>query len=122
MESLRALLVDDEAELVSTLVERLGFRGVAAEDAQTGVEALEKLRSRPFDVVVLDLKMPGMSGLEVLSVIKREFPRIPVILITGHGSPADSSEAIPESVFDFLPKPVSLEKLLEKIREAVASR
>lgn len=122
MDTLKALLVDDEEELVSTLVERLGYRGVIAQYALTGPDALDKLRTNKFDVVVLDLKMPGMSGLDVLTVIKQEFPAIPVLLITGHGSPTDSSDVIPEGAYDFLPKPVSLEKLLEKIREAVAAR
>lgn len=122
MDILKALLVDDEEELVSTLVERLGYRGVIAQYALTGPDALDKLRNEQFDVVVLDLKMPGMSGLDVLTVIKREFPAIPVLLITGHGSPTDSSDVIPDGAYDFLPKPVSLEKLIEKIREAVAAK
>ncbi|MCB2229663.1 response regulator [bacterium] len=122
MDILKALLVDDEEELVSTLVERLGYRGVIAQYALTGPDALDKLRTEKFDVVVLDLKMPGMSGLDVLTVIKREFPAIPVLLITGHGSPTDSSDVIPDGAYDFLPKPVSLEKLIEKIREAVAAQ
>jgi len=121
MAELRALLVDDEEELVTTLVERLDYRGVVAEYALTGPEALRKLRDGTFDVVVLDLKLPGMSGLDVLRVIKHDYPKLPVLLITGHGAPTDEADVIPEGAFDFLPKPISLEKLLQKIREAVAA-
>ena len=120
MPEIKVLLVDDERELVTTLVERLSFRGVAADFALSGPEALTKLRADGFTVVVLDLKMPGMSGLDVLSAIKKEFPSLPVLLITGHGSPADEGK-IPVDAFDYLPKPISLERLLVKIREAVAS-
>ncbi len=121
MAELRALLIDDEEELVTTLVERLDYRGVAAEYALSGPEALEKLKSSTFDVVVLDLKLPGMSGLDVLRMINHDYPRLPVLLITGHGAPTDNSDTIPEGAYDFLPKPISLDRLLQKIREAVAS-
>jgi len=121
MAELRALLIDDEEELVTTLVERLDYRGVAAEYALTGPDAIQKLKAATYDVVVLDLKLPGMSGLEVLRIIKHDYPKLPVLLITGHGAPIDGSETIPDGAFDFLPKPVSLDKLLQKIREAVAS-
>ena len=120
MSDIRVLLVDDERELVTTLVERLAFRGVAADYAVSGAEALEKLQQDGFTVVVLDVKMPGMSGLDVLSAIKKDFPNMPVLLITGHGSPADDGK-IPVDAFDYLPKPISLERLLQKIREAAAS-
>ena len=120
MADIKVLLVDDEKELVTTLVERLGFRGVAADFALSGREALQKLKEESFTVVVLDVKMPGMSGLDVLSAIKQDFPKLPVLLITGHGSPADEGK-IPVDAFDYLPKPISLERLLTKIREAVAS-
>jgi DNA-binding NtrC family response regulator len=121
MPDIKVLLVDDERELVTTLVERLGFRGIAADYATSGAEALEKIRHGGFTVVVLDVKMPGMSGLDVLSAIKRDYPLLPVLLITGHGSPTDESK-IPVDAFDCLPKPISLDLLLHKIREAVAGR
>lgn len=120
MNTLRVLLVDDEEELVSTLVERLGYRGISAQYALTGPDALLLLQAEEFDVVVLDLKMPGMSGLDVLTSIKNINPALPVVLITGHGSP-DDSLAVPDGAFDYLPKPVNLDKLIEKIKEAVTS-
>lgn len=121
MAEIKVLLVDDERELVTTLVERLGYRGVQADFALSGAEALEKLKRGRFTVVVLDVKMPGMSGLDVLTTIKRDYPTLPVLLITGHGSPADEGK-IPVEAFDYLPKPISLERLLHKIREAVAGQ
>ncbi len=118
MSTLKVLLVDDEQELVTTLVERLGYRGVEAAYALNGPEALDKLRQGHFSVVVLDVKLPGMSGLEVLTRMKKEFPNIPVILITGHGSPVEQPDQVPEDAYDYLPKPISLDKLLQKIKEA----
>ena len=121
MARFRALLIDDEEELVSTIVERLGYRGVEAEFALAGGDALEMLRKQAYDVVVLDLKLPGMSGLEVLRNIKKEHPAIPVLLITGHGSPMNQLEEKPEEAFDFLAKPIDLESLIEKMEEAIKS-
>jgi len=121
MARFRALLIDDEEELVSTIVERLGYRGVEAEFALTGGRALDMLRKQTYDVVVLDLKLPGMSGLEVLRNIKKEHPSIPVLLITGHGSPMNQLEEKPEEAFDFLAKPIDLESLIEKMEEAIKS-
>lgn len=121
MARFRALLIDDEEELVSTIVERLGYRGVDAEFALTGATALGMLRKQTYDVVVLDLKLPGMSGVEVLRNIKKEHPAIPVLLITGHGSPMNHLEEKPEEAFDFLAKPIDLESLIEKMEEAIKS-
>jgi len=119
MSEFRALLIDDEEELVTTLVERLGYRGIEAEYSLDGYEALGKMRSGSFDVVVLDLKLPGMGGQEVLARLKSEYPNIPVILITGHGALENEPEGRPEGVFDYLLKPVNLEDLIAKMREAV---
>jgi two-component system OmpR family response regulator len=121
MARFRALLIDDEEELVSTIVERLSYRGVEADYALTGPVALEMLREKPFDVVVLDLKLPGMSGLEVLKNIRKEHARLPVLLITGHGSPVNQIEKKPEEAYDFLAKPIDLEALIDKMEEAIKS-
>ncbi len=122
MSEFRALLVDDEKELVTALVERLGYRGIEAEYALDGVEALAKMREGGFQVVVLDLKLPGMGGMEVLHRLRRDYPQVPVLLITGHGAPTDEVEPSPEGAFDYLVKPVDLDNLIAKMREAVSGR
>ena len=121
MPKFRALLIDDEEELVTALVERMGYRGIEAEYALRGPDGLEKMRQTTFDVVVLDLKLPGMSGIEVLEVIKAEHPKVPVLMITGHGSVSEHPEERPADVFDYLAKPIALNKLIEKMQEAVDS-
>jgi DNA-binding response OmpR family regulator len=121
MSKFRALLIDDEEELVTTLVERLGYRGIESEYALDGYDALNKMKDGNFQVVVLDLKLPGLGGLEVLRRLKSGWPDVPVLLITGHGSPNESGEAPPEGVYDYLIKPVNLDDLIAKMREAVAS-
>ena len=122
MDTYRVLFVDDEEELVTTIVERLEYRGIDADFALSGKKALAKMREKSYDVVVLDLKMPGMSGADVMEVIRKEHPQIPVLLITGHGSLDDEPEEKPEGAFDYLAKPINLEDLLAKIQEALRSR
>lgn len=119
MSEFRVLLVDDEEELVSTLVERLDYRGIFAVYALNGQEALQKMREEHFEVVVLDLKLPGMDGLEVLRLINQEHPEVPVLLITGHGSLADEIDQKPEGAFDYLAKPINLDDLIAKMKEAI---
>ena len=116
MDHLRVLLVDDEEELVSALVERLAYRGIEAKFVLNGPEALGLIREEAFDVVVLDLKLPGMSGVEVHDTITREHPDLPVILITGHGAPPEQL-GLPPGDFVFLEKPVALNLFIEKIKE-----
>lgn len=122
MSEFRALLIDDEEELVSTLVERLSYRGIEAEYSLDGYDALSKMRTGAFQVVVLDLKLPGMGGEEVLRQLKRDFPDVPVLLITGHGPGADGAGAVPEGAHDYLVKPVGLDTLIAKMREAIGTK
>jgi DNA-binding NtrC family response regulator len=119
---LRVLLVDDEEELVSALVERLGYRGIEAEYALDGHQAIEMILSESYDVVILDFKLPGMSGVEVYRVIKTERPDLPVVLITGHGAPPDPIPDEPGEHYEILEKPVGLAVLLDKINEAVGKK
>ena len=93
MEQLKLLLVDDETEFVKTLSERLKMRELDSEIALNGEEALEIVGKEPPDVIVLDLKMPGIDGMEVLRVIKKAHPKVQVIMLTGHGSENDEKEA-----------------------------
>lgn len=117
--SLRVLVVDDEEELVSALQERLTLRGFETSGVTTGEAALTHLATEPCDIVLLDLKMPGLDGLEVLRSIKSDFPMVEVVLFTGHGSKSSVDEGMGLGAFDFLVKPVKISSLLRVL--AVAS-
>lgn len=119
MEEMRIIIVDDEMELVETLVERLALRGILAQGVSTGREAIRAIREQSFDVVLLDVKMPGMGGLQVLKTIKDEAPNQKVILLTGHGSRHDADEGIRLGAHDYLMKPVSIDDLISILRRAV---
>jgi len=118
MRSLRVLLVDDEEELVSTVAERLELRGIEAEALTTGTAALERLAEQNFDVVVVDVKMPGMDGLELLRRIKTMQPGTQVILLTGRGSGKESERGLEEGAFDYLIKPINIDDLIIKMKQA----
>ncbi len=118
---IRILLVDDEEELVTTLKERLAYREIDADYSMNGADAIQKIRKYEYDVLILDLKLPGISGLETMRVIKTERPNLPIILITGHGG-SDTTDDIRQEVFEFLPKPIAIDKLVETINEAAKSK
>jgi DNA-binding NtrC family response regulator len=109
------LLIDDEEEFVSTLEERLRSRGFSAHAVTSGDQALPLMETTRFDVVVADFKLPGTGGAEILSMIKKKYPDVLTVLITGHGSGHGELEDLPEGVFEILLKPFSLDKLLEII-------
>ncbi len=113
MKEIRVLLVDDEEELVQTLVERLRFRGLDAEGVTTGKKALERLVVRRFDVVVADLKMPSVDGRLIEQIVKERYPGTRVLLMTGHGAQEDEIHDDTE----YLLKPFSIETLLSRIME-----
>ena len=118
MEQIKLLLVDDETEFVKTLSERLKMRELESEIALNGEEALEIVGKEPPDVIVLDLKMPGIDGMEVLRVIKKAHPKVQVIMLTGHGSEKDEKEARRLGAFDYLQKPVGMDKLVKIVKNA----
>ena len=122
MNRLRALLIDDEEELVSALVERLGYRDVDADYVLGGEEAFQKMRQFDYDVVVLDLKLPGMSGADVLERIRSDHPNVPVIMITGQSALEREPEDRLAGAFDCLPKPIHLDALIAKMQEAIDSK
>lgn len=113
----KVLLVDDEEELVTTLVERLHWRGLQATGVTSGPAALAKLREEQYDVVVIDLKMPGMDGLELRDLILREFPDIRVLLATGHGRESAGSEPAPSEAQEVLLKPFSIDVLIDRLNQ-----
>ena len=113
------LLVDDEEAYVHVLANRLRRRQIDVSKAFSGTEAIQILRRQDFDVVVLDLKMEDMDGIEVLKVMKKMVPQIQVIMLTGHGSEKAAKEGLDLGAFDYLTKPCELEELLSKIKAAV---
>ncbi|MBM3335431.1 response regulator, partial [Candidatus Sumerlaeota bacterium] len=108
MSVLRVLLVDDEEDLVNPMVERLRLRGVAADGVLTGNDAIARVAENEYDVVVLDLKMPGFSGHELLARIKQTRPNIPVIVMTGHSAIRNGEQAVKEDAYDYLVKPFDI--------------
>jgi DNA-binding NtrC family response regulator len=119
MTMFRILVVDDEVDLLETIVNRLKKRNLDAFAATTGEECLQLLERRVFDVVLLDIKMPGgMDGIEVLREIKKIAPLTEVILLTGHASVETSIEGMKLGAFDYLLKPIKFEDLLQKIAAA----
>jgi DNA-binding NtrC family response regulator len=118
MKGAKILLVDDEARFVETLSKRLADRGFDVEGAFSGPEALELLRVRSFDVVLLDVWMPGMDGLEVLKEIRRLHPSVRVVLVSGNASITAAVEGIRLEATDYLLKPVDIDDVLAKVEEA----
>lgn len=117
-DTLNVLLVDDEKGYLNVLANRLSKRSIKATKAFSGTEAIQILRKQDFHVVVLDLKMEDMDGIEVLKVMKRMVPDLPVIILTGHGSQTAAKEGISFGAFDYLTKPCELSELMDKIHEA----
>ena len=116
------MLVDDEAIFRRNLARLLTQRGLASLEAENGETCLSMLQSAPADVVILDVKMPGISGLEVLRRIRRAHPDTEVILLTGQASARDGVEGIKSGAFDYLSKPVEIDHLVGKIRQAREKR
>jgi len=118
MAEIKALLVDDEESFRNTLSKRLTRRGMAVEQAGSGEEALAMLADCRPDVVLLDVKMPGMDGLTVLHKIKEADPLIEVVMLTGHASMEIAIRGMELGAFDYLMKPVEFEELLYKLEDA----
>jgi DNA-binding NtrC family response regulator len=118
MKEFKVLMVDDEEDFVKTLSERMQMRELESDVAFSGEQALQRVAEDIPDVMVLDLKMPGIDGLEVLRKVKKLYPSIPVVILTGHGSEKDEREARRLGAFDYLQKPVDIEKLIGTLRKA----
>ena len=112
--------MDDEEELVSAIGERLDLRGFRTTGVTSGAAALDYLAENTCDVVLLDVKMPGLSGLDVLQKIKEEHPGIGVLMLTGHGSKRDAEEGVRLGAYDYLVKPVSIGVLCQMLQQAGA--
>jgi len=112
------LLVDDEAEFIETLAKRLTRRGLTVHLANSGQQALDFLAGHDVDVAVLDVKMPGMDGIEALQKIKDLKPELEVLMLTAHANVEVAMRGMELGAFDYLMKPVELEELLGKIQDA----
>jgi len=119
---IRVLLIDDEVGYVNVLSNRLSKRSFVVGKANSGSEALQRLRQQDYDVAVLDLKMEDMDGIEVLKILKKMAPELTVIMLTGHGSAEAAHEGIKQGAYDYLTKPCELEDLVDKIQEAYHQR
>ena len=114
---MRVLLVDDEKELVSALAERLEMRGIEARWFTTGKAALEAIRTECFDLAVLDVKMPGMGGLELKNILKQRCPQMKFIFLTAYGSEQVFDSVATDIGYDFyLVKPIDINELMAKIK------
>jgi len=122
MSDIHALLVDDETEFLETLIKRLRKRNVQAFGAGSGEEALAFLDEHAVDVIVLDVKMPGMDGIQALRTIKKKDPLAEVIMLTGHASMEAAIEGMELGAFDYLMKPINIDDLLYKIEDAHKKR
>lgn len=118
----KVLLVDDEEDFLKTLAERLEARGLKVSTATSGEEAVTDAKKNGYDLIVLDLSMPGIDGLETLKRIKLTQPEAEIIMLTGQGSIRTGIEAMKLGAEDYLQKPVNISVLLDKISEARSKR
>ncbi|MBW1766619.1 MAG: response regulator [Deltaproteobacteria bacterium] len=122
MKKMKIMLVDDEERFLSTtkkLVERKGYEVLTA---TSGTEALEKLKNYSVHIVILDVKMPGLDGVATLKEIKRLFPVVEVIMLTGHATVESAVDGLKSGAFDYVMKPCDINDLLQKATEAFEKR
>ncbi|MDM8526486.1 response regulator [Desulfococcaceae bacterium HSG8] len=112
------LFVDDETDFLDTLMKRMKKRGVNVSGVKSGEESLDALARNPADVIVLDVRMPGMDGIQTLREIKKADPLVEVIMLTGHASLEVAKEGMELGAFDYLMKPVDIDELLYKLQDA----
>jgi len=119
---IRILFIDDEVGFVDVVAKRMVKRGMDVTKTNSGAQALQALRKNDFDVVILDLKMEDMDGIEVLKILKRMAPDLEVIMLTGHGSEKAAKEGIQFGAADYLTKPCDFEELMDKIKEVYSTK
>lgn len=118
MASFKVLIVDDERDFLEMIVKRLQKRDIDCEGIDSGKEAVRMIKTGTFDVVLLDVKMPDMDGIETLREIKNIKPLTEVVMLTGHASVESGIEGMKLGAFDYLMKPMELEPLIEKLSDA----
>jgi DNA-binding NtrC family response regulator len=119
---IRLLIVDDETRFLEAIAHRLGKRGFETHTAANGTEALDLARRYKFDIALLDLKMPGMDGGQLLRALKDEHRFLEAIILTGHGSLESAVELTKSGAYSYLPKPYELEKLVQVLKDAYEER
>ena len=118
MSRIRVLVVDDEQDFLKLIKRRLTRRNLDVDTVPSGQEALERLEREAVDVVILDVRMPGLDGIETLKEIRKRFRNTAVIMLTGHGSMQSGIEGISHGAYDYILKPFSIDDLIERIRAA----
>jgi len=118
MSEYKVLMVDDEQDFLNTFQKRLRRRKVDVDAVTCGEDALQYMENNSPDIVILDVKMPGMDGITVLNKIKQKFPLVEVILLTGHANMEVAAEGMEIGAFDYVLKPASLDELMFKIEDA----
>ncbi len=119
---IKLLIVDDEEKFLSATAERLGLRDFDVTTATEGNQAIRAAKKGKFDVAILDLRMPGMDGMELLQILKKKHKYLEVIILTGYASVDSAVEATKLGAFSYLEKPYNFEKLLEVLKEAYKTR
>jgi DNA-binding NtrC family response regulator len=122
MDKMKLMLVDDEERLLSSIAKLLSKKGIDVVTATSGAEAIEKLNHQNIHVVILDVKMPGMDGNETLVEIKRLFPMVEVIMLTGHATVESAVDGLKFGATDYLMKPIGIDELIQKAEEAFEKR
>ena len=122
MEALKVLFVDDETDFLETLMKRMKKRGVDVAGVGSGEAALDYLSRQPVDVIVLDVRMPGIGGINALREIKKIDPLMEVIMLTGHASIKAAIEGMEMGAFDYLMKPADFDELFYKLQDAFKRR
>lgn len=115
----KVLIIDDERPIRNSLREILEYEKLKIEEATNAIEALEILEKSDFDLILCDIKMPGMDGIELLTKIQENKPEIPVIMISGHGNVETAVDALKKGAYDFIEKPIDLNRLLVTVRNAL---
>ena len=121
-DKIKLLIVDDEVRFLDSIARRLELRDFEVTKAVNGAEAVNAARNSKFDLALIDLKMPGMDGSQVLEILKKEHKYLEAIILTGHGSLESAVECTKLGAFGYLPKPYELEDLIEKLKEAYQER
>ena len=115
---IKILLVDDEADFVETISKRFRIRKLPVSSASSGAEALKLIEEQDFDEIMLDVRMPGMDGLELLRQIRAKRPLTEVIMLTGHASLETGMQGMKLGAYDYILKPADFDELLDKVRKA----